>query len=132
LPCEPARACRCFGGIAESASDIAGGGAAEGAIAAGGAVRGPDSVAPPGFGPLLYGVNPGPPGFGPGTPIAFPPDGLAGCAPSGADNAKAAITATPVHKYFMLILLPMKKPTNLQLPASSARKARTNRFGALG
>ena len=42
----------------------------------GGAVRGPDSADPPGFGPELYGVSPGPPGFGPGVPMELPPDGL--------------------------------------------------------
>ena len=79
--------------------------AAEGAVAPAGAVRGPESADPPGFGPVLYGVRPGPPGFGPGIPIGFPPEGLAGCAPAGADNARAAITPTPVKRYFMLVLL---------------------------
>ena len=61
-----------------------------------GVVRGPDSADPPGFGPVLYGVSPGPPGFGPGVPIELPPDGLACCAQTGAENASAATTATPV------------------------------------
>jgi hypothetical protein len=51
---------------------------------------------------VLYGVRPGPPGLGPGIPIEFPPDGLACCAPTGAENASAATTATPVRKCFML------------------------------
>jgi hypothetical protein len=96
LPCEAWREARCFGGIAELVSDIEDGGIAEGAIGAEGAVRGPDSADPPGFGPELYGVSPGPPGFGPGTPMALPPVGL--CAQAGAENASAATTATPVKK----------------------------------
>ena len=63
--------------------------------------------------PVLYGVNPGPPGFGPGMPIGFPPDGLAGCAQTGAANASAAITATPVHTYLMLILLTIEAPMSI-------------------
>lgn len=99
LPCELLRACRCFGGIAEVVSDIEGGGiAAAGAGAAG-------AGAAIGRAGELYGVNPGPPGLGPGMPIGFPPEGLAGCAPTGAENASAAITATPVKRCFMLILL---------------------------
>ena len=85
--------------MAELVSDIEDGGIAEGAIAAGGVegvVRGPDSAAPPGFGPELYGVSPGPPGFGPGVPIELPPAGLVCCAQTGAENASAATTATPV------------------------------------
>jgi hypothetical protein len=99
LPCEAWREARCLGGIAELVSDMEDGGIAEGAIAAGGVEgveRGPDSAAPPGFGPVLYGVSPGPPGFGPGVPIELPPDGLACCAHTGAENASAATTATPV------------------------------------
>jgi len=97
LAVEAWREARCLGGIAELVSDIED----EGAIAAGGVdgvERGPDRADPPGFGPELYGVNPGPPGFGPGVPIALPPDGLAVCAHAGADNASAATTATPVKK----------------------------------
>jgi hypothetical protein len=106
LPCEAWRDARwCFGGIAELVSDIEDG-IAEGAIAAGGAVRGakrgPDSADPPGFGPappgVLYGVSPGPPGFGPGVPTELPPLGLVACAHAGAENASAATTATPVKK----------------------------------
>jgi hypothetical protein len=101
LPCEAWREARCFGGIAELVSDIEDGGMAEGAIAAGGVegvARGPDSADPPGFGPELYGVSPGPPGFGPGVPMELPPDGLGVCAQTGAENASAATTATPVKK----------------------------------
>ena len=53
-------------------------------------------------GPVVYGVKPGPPGFGPGIPIGFPPDGLAGCADAGAQNASAATIATPVMRCFIL------------------------------
>src|ERR1700748_3795525 len=95
------RAWRWLGGIAERVSDIEDGGIAEGAIAAGGAVRGPDSAEPPGLGPELYGVSPGPPGFGPGVPIELPPDGLACCAQADAENASAAATATPVKRCFI-------------------------------
>jgi hypothetical protein len=98
LPCEAWREARCFGGIAELVSDIEDGGIAEGAIAAGGAVRGPDSADPPGLGPELYGVSPGPPGFGPGVPMELPPEGLACCAQTGAENASAATTATPAKR----------------------------------
>ena len=63
--------------------------------------------------PVVYGVSPGPPGFGPGMPIGFPPDGLAGCAQTGAANASAAIAATPVHTYLMLILLTIEAPMSL-------------------
>ncbi|HEX3411678.1 MAG TPA: hypothetical protein VHT00_08170 [Stellaceae bacterium] len=99
MPCEAWREARwCFGGIAELVSDIEDGGIAEGAIGAEGAVRGPDSADPPGFGPELYGVSPGPPGFGPGVPMAFPPDGFACCAQTGAENASAATTATLVKR----------------------------------
>jgi hypothetical protein len=72
----------CFGGIAELLSDIA-----EGAIAAGGAdgggaaVRGPDSADPPGFGPGFW-------------------------AQTGAENASAATTATPVKRCFIVLILP--------------------------
>jgi hypothetical protein len=62
---------------------------AEGAGAGGGAA------------PVLYGVSPGPPGLGPGTPTAFPPDGLAACAQAGAESASAAITATPPKRCFV-------------------------------
>jgi len=55
--------------------------------------------------PVVYGVSPGPPGFGPGMPIGFPPDGLAGCAQTGAANAGAGITATPADAELMLILV---------------------------
>jgi hypothetical protein len=96
LSCEAWREARCFGGIAELVSDIEDGGIAEGAIGAEGAVRGPDRADPPGFGPELYGVSPGPPGFGPGVPMELPPVGL--CAQTGAENASAATTATPVKK----------------------------------
>ena len=100
LPCELLRACRCLGGIAELVSDIEGGG-----IAAAGAGAEGAGAAAGRAGPELYGVNPGPPGFGPGIPIAFPPEGLTGCAPTGPENASAATTATPVKRCFMLILL---------------------------
>jgi hypothetical protein len=53
-------------------------------------------------GAVVYGVKPGPPGFGPGIPIAFPPDGLAGCADTGTQNASAATSATPVMRCFIL------------------------------
>ena len=55
-----------------------------------------------GAGPELYGVKPGPPGFGPGMPIAFPPDGLAGCAHAGAAIASAATIAALVKRCFIL------------------------------
>ena len=88
-------------------SDIEEGGIAEGegAIGVDGAVRGPDSADPPGFGPELYGVRPGPPGFGPGVPTELPPDGLAVCAQTGPENASAATTATPVKRCFMSLIL---------------------------
>src|SRR5438128_2184445 len=38
-------------------------------------------------------------------PIALPPDGLAGCAQTGAENASAATTATLVKRYFMSAIL---------------------------
>lgn len=72
-----------------------GGAPAEGAIAAGAIGREPE----------LYGVSPGPPGLGPGIPIAFPPDGLAGCAHAGAKMASAAATATPPKRCFMRSIL---------------------------
>ena len=57
-------------------------------------------------GPELYGVSPGPPGFGPGVPMELPPDGLVCCAQTGAENASAATTATPVKKlWFMSVIL---------------------------
>jgi hypothetical protein len=56
-----------------------------------------------GAAPVLSGVRPGPPGLGPGTPTAFPPDGLAGCAQTGAESASAAITATPPKRCFVFI-----------------------------
>jgi hypothetical protein len=37
------------------------------------------------------------------TPTAFPPDGLAGCAQTGAESASAAITATPPKRCFVFI-----------------------------
>jgi len=46
-------------------------------------------------------------------PIGFPPDGLAGCARAGAEKASAAITATPVKRHLMLILLAVETPTSL-------------------
>ena len=69
------------------------GGIAEGAIAGAGADVGGAAVV---RGPELYGVSPGPPGFGPGVPMELPPDGF--CAQTGADNASAATTATPVKR----------------------------------
>ena len=72
----------------------------DGAIAEGGADGGGAAAV---RGPELYGVSPGPPGFGPGAPMALPPDGLAGCAQTGAENASAATIATPVSKCFMLL-----------------------------
>ena len=80
------------------------GGIAEGAIAGGGAEGGGAAVV---RGPELYGVSPGPPGFGPGIPMALPPDGLAGWAQTGAENASAAITATPVIRCFIFAILPL-------------------------
>ena len=97
MPCAACRACRWLGGIAELVSDIGAG--AEGAIAGAGAEGGGAAVV---RGPEPYGVSPGPPGFGPGTPIALPPDGLTGCAQTGAENASAATTATPVISCFMV------------------------------
>jgi hypothetical protein len=85
-------------------SDIEDGGVAEGAIAGGGAEGGGAAVV---RGPELYGVRPGPPGFGPGVPMELPPDGLAGCAQTGAENASAAITATPVKRCFISAILPL-------------------------
>jgi hypothetical protein len=55
---------------------------------------------------VLYGVRPGPPGLGPGIPIEFPPEGLAGCAHTGAEKASAATTATPVRRCFIVLILP--------------------------
>lgn len=85
-------------------SDIEVDGIADGAIAEGGAEGGGAAVV---RGPELYGVSPGPPGFGPGTPKALPPDGLAGCAQTGAENASAATTATPVMRCFISAILPL-------------------------
>lgn len=85
-------------------SDIEVDGIAEGAIAGGGADGGGGALV---RGPELYGVSPGPPGFGPGTPMALPPDGLAGWAQTGAENASAAITATPVMRCFISAILPL-------------------------
>ena len=85
-------------------SDIEDGGIAEGAIAGGGAEGGGAAVV---RGPELYGVSPGPPGFGPGVPTALPPDGLAGCADTGAENASAATIATPVKRRFISAILPL-------------------------
>ena len=56
---------------------------------------------------MLYGVSAGPPGLGPGIPIALPPGlalpGLITCAPTGAENASAAITATPLKRRLVFI-----------------------------
>jgi hypothetical protein len=56
---------------------------------------------------VLYGVSAGPPGLGPGIPIALPPGlalpGLITCAPTGAENASAAITATPLKRRLVFI-----------------------------
>jgi hypothetical protein len=93
------RAWRWLGGIAELVSDIA-----EGAIAAGGAEGGGGAIVR-GWPELLYGVNPGPPGFGPGIPIALPPDGLAGWAQTGPENASTANTAAPVKRCFISSIL---------------------------
>jgi hypothetical protein len=41
--------------------------------------------------------------LGPGIPIAFPPDGLAGCAQTGAEKASTAATATPFTRSFMFM-----------------------------
>jgi hypothetical protein len=95
LPCEAWREARCFGGIAELVSDIEDGGIAEGAIGAEGAMRGPDSADPPGFGPELYGVSPGPPGFGGDGEYCAPP-GLLGLTPSDwAYNARFSEACAP-------------------------------------
>jgi hypothetical protein len=37
--------------------------------------------------------------------MELPPDGLAGCAQTGAQNASAATTATPVKRCFMSAIL---------------------------
>jgi hypothetical protein len=69
---------------------------------------------------VLYGVRPGPPGFGPGRPTAFPPDGLAGCAPTGAENASAATTATPFKRCFVVIRSPPLSKFGKDITLSSA------------
>src|SRR5215469_6836993 len=54
-------------------------------------------------------------------PIALPPAGLAGCAQTGAANASAATTATPVRRCFMVLILfgnpsaAVEVPTKAQL-----------------
>jgi hypothetical protein len=96
-----------------SAGGVEGGGivAAGAGAAGGGAIAGR-------AGAELYGVKPGPPGLGPGIPIEFPPDGLTGCAPMGAENASAATTATPVRRCFIfrssLWLLGMTLPDDFR------------------
>jgi len=63
--------------------------------------------------PVLYGVRPGPPGLGPGIPMGFPPDGLAGCANTGAQNPSAAAIATPVNRCFISLILSVGIPDTI-------------------
>src|SRR6202040_2315494 len=72
-------------------------------------------------GPELYGVSPGPPGFGPGVPIELPPDGLACCAQTGAENASAATTATPVKRCFISRVLSLSLRDWTCLDSASGR-----------
>ena len=88
-----------FGGIAELVSDIEDGGIAEGAIAAAsGAVRGPDSADPPGFGPGTVRRQSRSAGVRTWRTHGVATGRIGLCAQTGAENASAAATATLVKR----------------------------------